>query len=300
VGKASKHLGTRFVLLVGGDSYDYKDYLGLGSMSFIPSLYVTTGLVVSFAPGDPLFGDIDGDGVPEIAVGRLPVRTSQELETAIGKILDYEVKSYGRTLLAATDAYDRNMGMSFQQASDRLLSTVDASWLIENADMDELGLTDARNKLMSTLNQGVAFSQYFGHSAPTMWSFERLFTMTDAKGLLNEGRPAVIAQWGCWNTYYVDPYYNTLGHELMLSGDRGAAAVLGAATLTATESDIALGEHFLPRVVQAENTIGMALVEAKQRLAEEHPDMIDVIYGWTILGDPALSVVRQDEGGPLE
>ena len=39
---AARRMGTRMVLLVGGDSYDYHDYLGLGSISFLPSLYVQT------------------------------------------------------------------------------------------------------------------------------------------------------------------------------------------------------------------------------------------------------------------
>ena len=76
----------------------------------------------------------------------------------------------------------------------------------------------------------------------------------------------------------------------MLTGDQGAAAVLGAATLTNSESDLALGELFLPRVVTPGVSIGRALVEAKQQLAIEHPEMIDVLHGWTILGDPALVI----------
>ena len=50
----------------------------------------------------------------------------------------------------------------------------------------------------------------------------------------------------------------------------------------------------MPRAVAPGVSIGKALVEAKQELASVHPEMIDVILGWTLLGDPAL-VVTEDE-----
>ena len=129
-----------------------------------------------------------------------------------------------------------------------------------------------------------------GHSGSTEWTFSGLFKATDATALTNYGRPTVVTQWGCWNNYYVSPRYSTLSHKLLLSGDRGAAAVLGASTLTTVYSDQALGELFMPRVVQPGMTIGKALQQAKDELAASRADLLDVLLGWTILGDPALSV----------
>jgi len=295
VARAAREMGTEYVLLVGGDTYDYKDHLGIGSVSFIPSLYVTTGDVVRFAPADPLYGDVDGDGVPEVAVGRLPVRDSAELEFVLGKTLAYEDKAYGPSVLSVSDAYDAYSRISFMEASEMLLSQLDDTWRIERADIDVLGRNGAREKLISTLNEGVSLAQFFGHSAPTLWSFQWLFTTDDIANLENQGRPAVIAQWGCWNTYYVEPTSESLGTKLMLSGDRGAAAVLGAATLTDVDSDLELGSRFLPKVVLPGATIGKALVEAKRELAAEHPEIFDILAGWTILGDPALVVYEGDE-----
>jgi hypothetical protein len=126
-----------------------------------------------------------------------------------------------------------------------------------------------------------------------LWSYHGLFNANDAAALTNTGRPSAVVQWGCWNTYYVSPTFNTMGHKLMLSGDRGAAVVLGASTLTFTESDVALGEKFLSQLTEPGLTIGAALVQAKHELAAEHPEMIDVILGFTILGDPAMMVERK-------
>ncbi|MCB0251752.1 MAG: hypothetical protein KDI07_24500, partial [Anaerolineae bacterium] len=108
--------------------------------------------------------------------------------------------------------------------------------------------------------------------------------------LTNTDRPTVVTQWGCWNTYHVQPDYNTLGHTLLLSGDRGAAAVLGAATLTRASSDRALGQLVTPRLAQPGVSIGVAVQDAKATLATTQPDMTDVLLGWTLLGDPALII----------
>jgi uncharacterized repeat protein (TIGR01451 family) len=286
---AVREKGTKYVVLVGGDSYDYKNYLGVGSLSFIPSLYVPAG-GLSFVPADPLFGDVDGDAVPDVPVGRLPVRTSQELAAVVAKTLAYEAKSYPRTFLAASDLTDSVERISFSQISHQMLQGLGTGWSVQQVDMDALGVPVARARVIDALNQGVAFTQYFGHSSYNVWSFSILFASPHATQLQNAGRPSVVAQWGCWNTYYVHPTVNTLGHALMLSGQQGAAAVLGATALTNSQSDIELGQRYLPRVVQPGVTLGDALVAAKRNLAQQHPEMRDVLVGWTILGDPALVV----------
>lgn len=286
---AARHLGTRYVLLVGGDTYDYHDYLGLGSRSFIPSLYAATDpVLVKFAPVDPLFTDLDGDQVPDLPIGRLPVRTEAELELLVSKTLAYSRKTYPETAVFAADA--ASAGLSFRDVSDALVRQLPSSWTVTQAYLDTLGLAETRRRLLDQINRGVALTGFFGHSGPTHWSFQNLFTAADAQALTNAGRPTVVTQWGCWNTYYPTPEYNTLAHELLLAGDRGAVVVLGAATLTSAASDAALGVRVIPELTRSGVTIGDAMQAAKADLARTSPYLSDVLLGWTLLGDPALSV----------
>jgi hypothetical protein len=281
-------LGTRYVLLVGGDSFDYRDYAGLGSLSLLPSLYAPTSLDVRFTPSDALFADGTGDGVPDVAIGRFPVRTAAELQSMITKTLAYEA-GHDSTLLSVTDLYDGGSGVSFASEADALQGLA-GSWTVVRADADILGAPLARQDTLDTLNSGVALAHYIGHSSPNLWSSASLFTADDAATLTNAGHPSVVVQWGCWNTYYVWPYNDTLGQRLLLSGDRGAVAVVGSADLTALESDEAVGPAFFNRLLTPGTRIGDALLQAKQQVAAAHPEMADVILGWTLLGDPALVV----------
>ncbi|MDY7092501.1 MAG: C25 family cysteine peptidase [Acidobacteriota bacterium] len=287
---AADALGTRYVLLVGADTYDYHDRLGFGSVSLLPTLYEATGEVVRFAPVDPLYGDLDGDRVPDLAVGRMPVRTVAELETLLGKTFAYEQKDYSRSLVAAADRFDTGARISFASDSEDFLGGLPDDWSARRAYVDNLGVTGARQRLVDGIEAGAALTSYVGHSGPSAWTFSGLFSGTEAEALTNADRPTVVLQWGCWNTYYVEPEVDTLGHVLLLDGDHGAAAVLGSSTLMDSASTRALGRFLAPRIAQPGQRIGDALTAAKQDLAVTEPERLDVLLGWTLLGDPTLVV----------
>ena len=151
-------------------------------------------------------------------------------------------------------------------------------------------MAEAKSALVQALNQGVALASFIGHSSLDRWTFDGLFHANDAAALTNYGRPTVVTQWGCWNTYHVYPAYNTLAHKFLLSGDQGAAAVLGASTLTEAFHESLLSRLVMDRLAQPGMTLGVAIQEAKDELAATHPGLADVLLGWTLLGDPALMI----------
>ena len=71
----------RYVVLAGDGSMDYKDNLGLRwKPHTIQRWYLPPyGLSIS----DNYLADVNGDHVPEIAIGRLPVISPDELQTVI-------------------------------------------------------------------------------------------------------------------------------------------------------------------------------------------------------------------------
>jgi hypothetical protein len=285
---AARNLGTQYVLLVGGDTYDYRNYLGVNSLSFIPSLYAKTGPIASFVPSDPLYADVNKDNIPDVAIGRFPVRTEAELQLIINKTLAYAKKDYGRTAVFATDKTDR--GVSFKRISNELSTGLPAGWSSENIHLDDVGVSTARSQLIAAMNRGTALVTFTGHSGPQTWTFSGLFNINYAKALTNAGRPFVVVQWGCWNTYHVDPINTYMVQSFLFSGDRGAAAVLGASTLVDSDSEALLGQLLTPRLVTPGQTLGAALRDAKNELAQTHPELLDVLLGWSLMGDPALVI----------
>ena len=154
IAHAVNRMGTEYVLLVGGDSYDYRNYLGAGSVSFLPTLYVATGNGIFFAPADPLLADADGDRVPDVAIGRFPVRTAAELDALIAKTWDYAGKDYNGTAIMAADLFDQRAKMSFKFHSDQILEKLGGDWTAQKAYLDDISLADARSRLLASLNAG--------------------------------------------------------------------------------------------------------------------------------------------------
>jgi hypothetical protein len=285
---AAKNLGTQYVLLVGGDTYDYRNYLGKNSISFIPSLYINTGPDAGFVPADPLYADVNGDGLPDLAIGRFPVRTTAELSMIVNKTLAYAGKNYWQTAFFASDMNDGIV--SFKDISNSLAGSLPGSWLVGSTNLDDVSVATARTQLLAAMNSGTALVTYTGHSGPASWSDSNLFNTSNASALTNAGKPFVVVQWGCWNTYYVDPVNNFLVQKFLFSGNNGAAAVLGASTLTDSGSEALLGGLLTPRMVTPGMSIGQALQDAKSELAQTHPELLDVLLGWSLMGDPALVI----------
>jgi uncharacterized repeat protein (TIGR01451 family) len=285
---AAAELGAKYVLLVGGDTYDYYNHTGRNSISFIPSMYIATGPISRFVPADPLYADLSGDGLPDLPIGRFPVRSQAELALMVQKTLAYGQKDYAGTALFVTDKRDPTI--SFKNISRGMEVRLPAGWSVESVHLDDLTVVTARQKVLAAMNRGTALVTFTGHSGPTAWTFNSLFTTSHAASLTNAGRPFVAVQWGCWNTYYIDPVNSHLVHSLLFSGDKGAAAVLGAVGRTESRSEQLLGDLLTPRITQPGVRMGDALQESKTQLAQTHPDLLDVLLGWTLMGDPTLVI----------
>src|SRR6185436_19316356 len=152
-------------------------------------------------------------------------------------------------------------------ASERFASSIPPDWTVFRAYLDRSGLAGARSELLQRINEGVGLTAFVGHSGPTDWTFSGLFNSNDAASLSNLGAPTVVLQWGCWNTYFVEPRFDTLGHALLTQGDRGAAAVLGSATLLETASADRFSTLLSPRLFERGMTLGEAILGAKKELA---------------------------------
>lgn len=296
---AVENMGTKYVVLVGNDTYDYKNNK-FEAVSLMPTKYVETrlgGLRITQTASDASYGDINDDGNPDIAIGRIGARTKAEIAFVVNKIKAYQAREgYVGRILMATDKDDLGQGVNFTADAQDLIDAMPADWrgsLREDfrAFPEVDGHQEAHDKVIRVINAGVSVVEYIGHSSQFSWAFTTppMLTFREIPGLTNVGKPAVITQWGCWNTYYVDPNGDTMGDRFMLGGENGGVAVLGASSLTTSEGERGLGIELNKRMFNDGVTIGEALIAAKKALAEraDHPD---IQLGWQILGDPALVI----------
>jgi hypothetical protein len=300
---ADNQFAYEHVLLVGDDSYDYRDLLEMGSVSFIPTFYAATSRI-PHTPSDGLMADLDGDGVADKAIGRWPVRTLADLESIVYKTLDWNGSMEGlRNAVWVADLEDPNQS-SFQAQATRLMDQlVDAGWTESEVDsvfLNELASPDAgRDQLFGLLEQGRAFTGFVGHGAPSMWTFDGLLVPNDLAELDNFGLPTMISTSTCYTSYFVSPYSETVAHRWMNGYDEdaqgnpipgarnGAVAIHGAATL----SNYQQNEFVVSRVqgYQLDGmTLGQAVLQARRDAAER--GLRDQVINWGLLGDPTLTV----------
>ncbi len=286
---AAQH-GTEHVLLIGGDSYDYHDRLGIGSISFLPSHYVRVHPVVNHAPSDGFYADLDGDLIPDLAIGRLPVRTVAELQQVLDKIEQYEMEAGPAPSppLFVADDQDAN-GESFLERSELLRGRM--SQPTETAYLDEHPAATVRQRVIDAALAGSELIHYLGHSSPSTWTFPGPGLITPDElfsGLLADAtRPTIVTQWGCWNSYLATPDNDSLGHAWLL-GPGAAAAVIGSTSLTEAEHDVFLAWRWLEAWTQPDARIGQSLLDAKRDLAISDPKAVDVLLGTTLFGDPTM------------
>ena len=288
----------KHLLLVGSDTSDPNNYLGSGSLSFVPTQYVQTDAIVKFTPSDSSYGLIDGQ--VKVAVGRLPARDNQELARLLTQIETFEGKTYARTLVQAADGYDTAQGYDFKKDAQAMANALPFGWQVRTVYLDDyrtatgFDVASAKAALKAGIESGAAMTSYVGHSSQGLWSFNKLFSLNDALGLDVKGQPTLLTQWGCWNTYFVAPKFDTMAHAFLLGGGKpgAAAAVLGASGLAEADQEAALGKKLSLSLSEPGITLGEAVLKAKQSLLVEHPAYRSVVQSWSLLGDPGLVVEK--------
>lgn len=286
------------VQLVGAASYDYTDKLGLGSVSFIPSVYVPTSGFINYTPCDSCMV-ADASGIPLLAIGRWSVRSTEELENVIQKTLDWErsTQPAAKTALLIADQNEETVDFMKQQETLATLLETDTSWNgttrvfldeeVEKANGDvDTAIAAARTKILSTLNDGVGLVSYSGHSGPTSWSFDQLLTQSDAQTIENEGKTTLALPLACYTNYADSPSTDTLAHQFFAKEKNGFVAIYGPATL----SEYSENQAIITKVIhylKSGKSIGEAIRKAKEDLG---PNYNNVVRNSNLLGDVTLKL----------
>lgn len=289
--EAAQRLGTEYVLFVGGDTRDYLNYSGSNSVSLVPTHYRQVGPVVTFAPTDVPFADIDDNGTMDLAIGRWPVRTLAELSVVVEKTLAYAQADHGGKAILFSDRNQDRVDFGTQL---RLVPAgLGTSWLTSTIPLHDYpatssGTTAARSDLVSAINSGQSLFVFMGHGAPLAWTQEGLITsQLLINGMFNNPtRPTIAWAVGCYGTYFTQPTYNSVSHGLLSRTSSGAAAVFGASTLTEIAHDIAWVNALSYRIRGAR--LGDSLRQVQNRMFQSGDAYKDIWMGVSLMGDPAL------------
>ncbi len=280
----------RYVVLIGDGSFDYRDYLGYGD-PLVPTKMTATP--DGYYPSDNFFADVTGDdGVPEFAIGRIPVIDSTELDSYIDKLIAYEqslLQLEGNTTMTlVTGQLDPSAG-DFLASADKVASELPAYYTLNQLDVSVLGTNGTHSEIVSALQQGGGILHYLGHSS---WiGFGKTSSLLSSTGIASMstiGPPMLMLGMSCSPASFGYPVMNSVGESAVLRENGAAAGFYGATGLSRNiQADLmAIGFYrnlFDPEV----NRVGDAVVQGKWYYFVQGGNryMLDI---YNLLGDPAL------------
>jgi len=283
----------RLVVLAGSGNYDY---LGVqsGEKNWLPPLLIQTSGGVCASDG--LLADLGGDARPDVALGRLPARTPEELAAMIAKIEAYEAgfgSAWQNELRLAADQTD-SIG-SFAADNARLAELVQAPHaVVARLDLDDTTIEPARAEFLDWFNVGAGFIHYAGHGGMKNLGAQNLLTWTDVAALANAERPPVVVTLTCLAARYEVPDADSMGEALLRRAGGGAVAVLGPSGLSRNAPATELGEAFYRAILlEGEGRLGLAFLKARRALPESLLSQ-ETLAVYNLLGDPALRVAGND------
>jgi len=291
---AARGRRLRFVLLFGDDTFDTRDYAGLGAVSFVPSILGWDG-EFGRVPAEGRYADVDDDGRPDLAIGRLPAQTFDEASALADKV--------GRQAAALRESAGRhtfavdNQGpgdVDFRALAESVAALLPGGTGVDWADVGQ-GSAQAHEDLMAAFHRGSEVVHYFGHAGPEVWADEALLTREDVAGLAGS-RESVVFTWACESQYYPYLFGSTVNEALVLLPRGGAVASFGPGGITDAALQRALFSRTYRHFLVGRLPLGEAVRRAKGEALLEQPESRPVIEGWNLLGDPALRLESQAAG----
>ena len=212
----------RYVLLLGDSTYDPRNFMGTSQPSPLPALWTKTSYL--WTVSDPQLAAVNGeDGLPDLAIGRLPATTVEEARMLVEKLVAWEDSGQGLAGQAALVADNPDIAGDFESDA----RDIAASYLSDRSPqlllLNQLG-SQTRPRILDALNSGLSFLSYVGHGGAAVWASENVWNSWDAANLQAQSQQPLLVTMNCLNGYFVAPAFNSLAESLVKAEGRGAIA----------------------------------------------------------------------------
>jgi len=291
-------LRPTYVLLVGDGNFDPKRYRADSPPTFIPPYLANVDPWAGETAADNRYVTVDGaDDLPDLLIGRLPVKTLTETQTVVDKIMRYETAPFpggwNRNVTFVADDPDPKAG-DFAAQSEIIATTyVTLPFTPQRIYFTPpvTTVTATQQATLNAWNTGALLMQFTGHSSWQQWAEERFFHLDDLPTLRNDRRWPIVVEMTCFTGAFHRPE-PTLDEALLTLNGGGAVAAWGATGLGVGTGHMALDDGFFRAALRdSVSTIGQATLAGKLSLAATGQNL-DLLNTFVLLGDPALRFNR--------
>jgi hypothetical protein len=282
----------RYVVLLGDGTYDFKDYLGTGVKNEVPPLMVKTSYL--WTASDAAYAAVHGEDVlPDVAIGRLPAASVDEVRVMVSKILAYEEEgpAGGRGFRGAVLVADNaDAAGDFEGNAEEIANTVLASLDPRRIYLSRLGAAAAREAVAGAFDEGTPLVSYVGHGGIHLWASEDIFDRSQVATLSEQPEQPIVLTLNCLNGYFLFPFFNSLSEELLKADGKGAIAAFSPSGLSLDEPAHRYHKALLSELVSGRNLrLGDAFMAAQSDYAATgaFPELLRIYH---LFGDPALTL----------
>jgi hypothetical protein len=282
-----------YVLLVGDANRDTLNDLGHG-INYIPTHSFHTS-EMGETPTDNWFVSVSGeDSLPDMFLGRIPIRTQAELDAVVNKLIRYPqvpLDSWQRNVLFVTDN-----GRGFDEVSERLIEKHLADYTSKRVYLrDYKGDKEAATSdIIQAINAGAVVTNYIGHGSLNLWAGEDMFNFKDVALLNNPDKLTFVVALNCQNGLfsYSQPFRGTtdsLAEAFLKADGKGAIGMFAPGGLGYTyEHEILANELFQRLFKENETELGFLTTMAKIAAVTNFGVSKDILEMFTLFGDPGL------------
>ena len=324
------------LLLVGDGSHDPKGYLNLNRPTFLPPYLVDVDLWIRETACETCFAQLDGaspldDPLPDLAVGRLPVKSAAELQAVVQKLIAYEGSAWGswkNRAISVADNYRSASGVpetaiDFPSVAAASEEHYPSGMAVQRLYYDPFPGTNqgipwrepdavtASARTRSLMSAGAVVAQFTGHSHYYQWATtvpsatpSYLLGLNDVRDLTNGPRQPVVLELTCLTSGFQQPTPRgtTIDEALVLREAGGAIATWGSSGLGVAHGHDQLHAGFVEQLAATPESmprLGELTTAGYLRLFTEGQCCQDALRTFLTLGDPLTIIQYQPGGGQL-
>jgi hypothetical protein len=257
------------LVLVGDGTNDPRNYTGIGQISWLPPYLAVVDPWLGETACETCYVQLHGadpldDALPDLAVGRLSVKSADEMSALATKIIGYETNrtlgGWRSRVVAIADNADS--GGDFALAADRIATLhppgvermriyydpdapTNQPWRIADTEV-------ARQRTIAAFTSGAGLISYIGHGVQYQWAATAppanfLLFVDDPALMQNAPRLPIVLSMTCLTSAFQQPALRgtTIDEALVLSRNGGAIAVWGSTGLGVLFGHDALERGFI-------------------------------------------------------
>ncbi|MCK9279033.1 MAG: type IX secretion system sortase PorU [Melioribacteraceae bacterium] len=296
-----------YVLLFGDGDYDYLNS-EKQDKNYVLTYQTRESLDEILAyPMDDYYARINGnDAKADLAIGRLNIRSVEDAETVVDKIIQYEENVekglWKNTITLIADdgpaATGQDDGSIHTRQTENLANNRVPKYFDQNKVYLAMYPTVAtglgRRKplvnqaIIDAVNNGTLILNFIGHGNPDVWAHESVFEKSTTIPQLKNDKYFFLTAATCDFGKYDDPVLQSATEIMITKPNSGAIAGFTAARVVYSSSNAALNDSFYSNIFRNREgnnipiRLGRAYFLTKQFRTEENDEKFH------FFGDPAL------------